>query len=472
MKKKKTEKGQTITGKGRPMEIEESRIHFAPWNPRAEITRDDVAELAESIRCNGLLNRVSVIVDPQFGSDDEDAHYIAFAGNRRLAACREAGLRKIPCEVFDIDVQAAKVLTALENLQRKDVEPIREAGLVEECLDAGMSGEEIAAKIGKSNAWVTRRRKLLSLPPKVRQAAERFPEKITADALEQIAVRPVAAKKLDGKVAKLIENQNGRIDWSGIRYWFDSEERELVDAMWFKFPCKTFAFGEKCARCAKRTGAQPDLFGEVHDDRELGRCLDKTCFCDTESDWKKLLFSERIPEGTEIVELYSRFGMPDDVQDEPDEAHPCAYVICNKYEKEFVLKWGESERERRERTAREQEAARNKSKEEYAAELEVSKLLGEVRDRYSYPREVGEAIRPLFAADVPELAFRRICEWLAEAIGDTCGDPLIFVALSEIEPLRRCLTEEQWSLCKKHGYTVDEVEWEARYEEDGDDSAE
>ena len=76
---------ETITGKGMPMMINEKSISFCPWNPRPEITDEDVAELAASIRDNGLLNRLSVI-------KAEDG-YIVFAGNRRLAACRlrEAG---------------------------------------------------------------------------------------------------------------------------------------------------------------------------------------------------------------------------------------------------------------------------------------------------------------------------------------------------------------------------------------------
>ena len=104
----------SITGKGTPCFIDSERIDYAPWNPRPEITEADVAELAESIKDQGLLNRLSVMANPMKGG-----YFIVFAGNRRYAACRLAGIREIPCEIFDVTTEEAKVLTALENLQRK-----------------------------------------------------------------------------------------------------------------------------------------------------------------------------------------------------------------------------------------------------------------------------------------------------------------------------------------------------------------
>jgi len=319
MKKKK----ETITGRGKPMSVPEHLISFAPWNPRPDITEEDVAELAASVREKGLLNRLSVMALKPDGADGEP-HFVVFAGNRRLAACRLAGLKEIPCELFDVTEEEAKVLTALENLQRKDVEPIREAALVEECLAGGMTGEEIAAKVGKSNAWVTRRRKLLSLDRKFIEAAEAHPDKISTDALENIAIYPPAVqKKLAGSVLSRISYST--IRWSDICTSFERELRDLDTADFICVPkCGS---REVCERCAKRTGAQGDLFGAVPDG-ELGRCLDVRCFDETKEAWKRAMIEEAVPQGVEVVEVKYAWEFPKEATGKKKtRANPCAYVL-------------------------------------------------------------------------------------------------------------------------------------------------
>lgn len=458
----------TITGRGKPMDVHIENLKEAPWNPRAEITAEDVAELAQSIRENGLLNRLSVVRE----RDDKGnvTGYIVFAGNRRLAACREAGIKHVPVELFDITLTQAKVLTALENLQRKDVEPIREAGLVEDCLEAGMSGEEIAAKIGKSNAWVTRRRKLLSLPPKVREAAERFPEKVTADALENIALRPIAAKSLDKKIARIIENQPSTVNWKSISYYFDHEEKTLTNAIWFKLPCG--GMKERCENCPNRTGAQPDLFGKVEDESGIGRCLDAKCWRGMSDKWEEAWIAENVPEGVEIVKVGYRYCLPKDgLKKKRDKNHPCAYVLIDSYSNEAEVYWGPSKKEEEERRAREEEEERRKSREATERNKAAHDAFQKASGVLSYPREVGELLRPLFSGKCPEDAFRRICEWIASAVSDCYGQMGMYTLLLDVAPLRKCLTKEEWNAYSEAYENVDrdEVDWEDRFEAGEDD---
>ena len=457
----------TITGRGKPMEVHIENLKEAPWNPRAEITAEDVAELAQSIRENGLLNRLSVVKDPESG--ESDGVYIVFAGNRRLAACREAGIKYVPVELFDITLTQAKVLTALENLQRKDVEPIREAGLVEDCLEAGMSGEEIAAKIGKSNAWVTRRRKLLSLPPETRKAADMYPGKITADALENIAIRPVAAKVLDKDIAITIRNQPGTVQWKDISYRFDKYEAKLEDSMWFRFPCGKMR--ERCIECAKRTGAQPDLFGDLKEGEGPGLCMDKKCFAKCTEQWKEDIIKWKIEPGTETVIVYSEWAFPKECTDEKSKKNPCAYVVLDTYGKKFIVKWGPSKKKLEEAEAKKrakEEAEKRINEERRRAAKEACQKAEEV---LCYPREVGELLRPLFSKKCGENAFQRICEWIAERVEDNYNAIDLLALLKDVEPLRGCLTDDEWkAYCD--GYPnadISPVDWECRYEPDDDE---
>lgn len=139
-------------------ELDINLLRHAPWNPRPEITEDDVKDITASILTSGLIQRIVVMVDP------EDArYYIVIAGNRRLVACRAAGLKTVPVDIIDCPVEEAKRKTLIENLQRKDVDPIMEADLIAGLVSSGMTEEEIAAETGRGNKWVWRRKQLQNL---------------------------------------------------------------------------------------------------------------------------------------------------------------------------------------------------------------------------------------------------------------------------------------------------------------------
>lgn len=357
---------KTITGAGEPRMIDADELAFATWNPRPEITDADVAELAASIRDNGLLNRLSVCPNP-------NGKYTVFAGNRRLAACRLAGLKQIPCEVFDVTATEARTLTALENLQRKDVEPIREAALVEECLSAGMSGEEIAAKVGKSNAWVTRRRKLLALSDALREAVEKKPWAMTADALENIAMRPLAMKASEefllSRIGQLTPGQC--IGWGDIAYTVTLSESELSTAPWIKDGSGC----ERCRACANRTGASPDLFGEC-EDGELGRCMDSNCFHKRRAEWEKRILDTFQQDG-ETVRVKYAWQLPSETCKPPEagkvrcKKFPCAYIFFSDLEPDgyrvvFGASKAEAEAEQKKQAA-EDEQRRKQNDEDWQA---------------------------------------------------------------------------------------------------------
>lgn len=244
-------------------ELDINLLRHAPWNPRPEITEDDVKDITASILTSGLIQRIVVMVDP------EDARqYIVIAGNRRLVACRAAGLKTVPVDIIDCPVEEAKRKTLIENLQRKDVDPIMEADLIAGLIADGMTQAEIAAETGHGEKWVARRANLLKLSKSWRERVRKG-EKFTTDCLEHIAAYP---EEIQEKLKSLDEGCGDEYPttWGDISYRFDQESRDLKGA---RFSTK------QCLSCTNNTGCHPDLFDlDGKKNTQLGRCLCEKCW--------------------------------------------------------------------------------------------------------------------------------------------------------------------------------------------------
>jgi ParB family chromosome partitioning protein len=98
-----------------------------------------------------------------------DEGFDLIAGERRLTAAREAGLKEVPAIVMEVTDQEALELALIENLQRENLNVIEEAdGYRELATEFNLTQEEIAARVGKSRAAVANAMRLLSLPEEVR----------------------------------------------------------------------------------------------------------------------------------------------------------------------------------------------------------------------------------------------------------------------------------------------------------------
>ena len=137
------------------------RIRESTTNPRQHF--DDLEELAASIRTHGVLQ--PILVRP-LRKDFE-----LVVGARRLRAARLAGLSSVPAQVKPLDDRSAREVQIIENLQRQDVHPLEEADGYKALLESTPSCtiEEIAAKVGKSKAYVYQRLSLTRLAPQVRE---------------------------------------------------------------------------------------------------------------------------------------------------------------------------------------------------------------------------------------------------------------------------------------------------------------
>ena len=131
-----------------------------PVQPRRQFDEDSLRELSESIRSYGILNPITVRL--------RSGRYELVAGERRWRAARLAGLREVPCILLDVNMEDAGLIALVENLQRKDLDFVEEAEGIQRLIRMfGLSQEEAARRIGKSQSAVANKLRLLRLPDDV-----------------------------------------------------------------------------------------------------------------------------------------------------------------------------------------------------------------------------------------------------------------------------------------------------------------
>lgn len=134
-----------------------------PVQPRRRFDDEALAELSESIKSYGILNPLTVRL--------RSGKYELVAGERRLRAAKLAGLQEVPCILLDVNMEDASLIALVENLQRRDLDFIEEAAGINQLIRMfGMSQEEAARRIGKSQSAVANKLRLLKLPPDVLEA--------------------------------------------------------------------------------------------------------------------------------------------------------------------------------------------------------------------------------------------------------------------------------------------------------------
>lgn len=137
--------------------IRVSDIARNPNQPRKYFDPEAIAQLAESIRQYGVLNPLTVRRSPTGG-------YELVAGERRLRAARVAGLNDVPCLVIAADNEDSSAIALVENLQRRDLDFFEEAQGFRRLIDQyGLTQEEAARKVGKTQSAVANKLRLLRL---------------------------------------------------------------------------------------------------------------------------------------------------------------------------------------------------------------------------------------------------------------------------------------------------------------------
>lgn len=139
--------------------------------PRTRFAEENLEELAQSIRANGI---VQPIVVRRKGS-----RYQIVAGERRWRAAQRAGLQKIPAVVKEVSDEKLLELALVENIQRQELNPIEEAKAYKNLINTiGLTQEMVAERVGKNRTVITTSLRLLKLPEEIQKLIEE--EKISA----------------------------------------------------------------------------------------------------------------------------------------------------------------------------------------------------------------------------------------------------------------------------------------------------
>lgn len=256
-------------------------LHYSATNPRKHFDANALAELTLSIQAKGVLQ--PVIVRPHPARPHE---FELVVGERRLRAAKAAGLDTIPATeraLTDLDVLEIQII---ENDQREDVHPLEEAEGFERLLKSAKADgtaytpEDIVLKIGKSRTYVYNRLKLIDLCEPARAAyfdgaidlskAQLLARLGHADT-QRAALKEIIKTGHDGSPLMTTREARAHIERS---YMLDLQDA-VFDPKISDYQAKGKPIAGACGPCPKRSGNNPDLFGDV---KGKDICTDVKCF--------------------------------------------------------------------------------------------------------------------------------------------------------------------------------------------------
>ncbi len=139
------------------------KIKSNPLQPRSDFDHEGLEELTNSIKEHGILQ-------PLILTEEGDGYQVV-AGERRLRAAKILEFKTIPAIIRDIKEQQKLELALVENIQRKDLNPIEEAVAFQRLIDEfSLTQEAVAKRLGKSRSAVTNTLRLLTLPSEIQKA--------------------------------------------------------------------------------------------------------------------------------------------------------------------------------------------------------------------------------------------------------------------------------------------------------------
>ena len=128
--------------------------------PRQHFSPEGLAELRDSIVEHGVIQPLTVRMRGE--------RFELIAGERRLRAAKMAGFFEVPCIIIDVDIEDSGVIALIENIQRRDLDFVEEAEGISQLIRLfGMSQEEAARRLGKSQSAIANKLRILRLPSDV-----------------------------------------------------------------------------------------------------------------------------------------------------------------------------------------------------------------------------------------------------------------------------------------------------------------
>ncbi|MEO0574706.1 MAG: ParB/RepB/Spo0J family partition protein [Pseudomonadota bacterium] len=151
-------------------ELDVDLMQRGRYQPRVDMRKDTLQELADSIKAQGIVQPIAV--RPIAGADATQRYEI-IAGERRWRAAQLAGLAKVPVVIHDVSDNEAVAMALIENIQREDLNPLEEARALSRLIEEfELTHQEGADAVGRSRASVSNLLRLLELGDDVQQLLE------------------------------------------------------------------------------------------------------------------------------------------------------------------------------------------------------------------------------------------------------------------------------------------------------------
>ena len=136
-----------------------TQIATNPYQPRSNFSDENIGELAESIKNLGIVQPITV-------RKLENGEFQLIAGERRLRASKKIGLKTIPSFIKNTNDEEMLEIALVENIQRKDLDPIEIALSVKRLIDElSLTQEQLSKKLGKKRSTISNYIRLLKLDP-------------------------------------------------------------------------------------------------------------------------------------------------------------------------------------------------------------------------------------------------------------------------------------------------------------------
>ena len=240
-----------------------------PNQPRQNFSDSELIELANSIKEKGIIQPILV-------SKTKDGFQL-IAGERRWRAAQKAGLDKIPVWIRDVSPAEALELALIENIQRKDLNPIEESSAYQELIQKyHLTQETLSKRVGKNRSTIANFLRLLKLPAIIQQdlidgqlTTGHARVLVTIESpLVQKEIRDIIIKKslsvrqTEALVRKILAPKKPKSPKNESDYYIESLSKDLQKSL-----------GTKVA--IKRKGEKGRIIIEFYSDEDLDRLIDR-----------------------------------------------------------------------------------------------------------------------------------------------------------------------------------------------------
>ena len=210
------------------------KLKSNPGQPRKSFDKEELAELADSIKQQG-------IIQPVIAEDAGDGTYTIIAGERRTRAARLAGLKEVPVILRKYSDEKRMVVSLIENIQRSNLNPIEEAAAYKQLLNEGLTQDDVSARVGKNRATVANALRLLKLPHEMQESLRKneispgharailsVPGARLQEALYLEIIKKGLSVRNAEKRAAALANQNKKPDAKGRAPELDAMEEKFI----------------------------------------------------------------------------------------------------------------------------------------------------------------------------------------------------------------------------------------------------